>query len=341
MLLPYIWILLTIRGLVGAPEVARAGELVEREAWVMGTRMHVVVEAPTRGAALRATEATLLEVERYDRLLSTWDPDSEIARVNTAPPGIPLSLTPELAGLLEEAEAWAVRSGRRFDPTVGALVDVWDLRGEGRIPTEVDLAEALARTGPEAFALDRRTPAVRRLVPGAWLDTGGFGKGAALRAAARVLKDHGVARALVDLGGQLWAGSEVGEPWPVGIAHPARRHETVAVLEVGGVSVATSGTSERWGEVEGERLGHILDPRTGRPVPAWGSVTVVSPDPLEADVLATALYVMGPDEGMAWALGETDAGVLFAREGDDGLDLTWNEAMERWLAASPAAMVPR
>jgi thiamine biosynthesis lipoprotein len=96
----------------------------------------------------------------------------------------------------------------------------------------------------------------------------------------------------------------------------------VARLEVHGVSVATSGVSER--------PGHLLDPRTGLAAPAWGSVTVVSPDPFEADVLSTALYVMGPERGLAWARAEGVAALFLATE-DAGLRATWTEAIDAWL----------
>jgi thiamine biosynthesis lipoprotein len=96
--------------------------------------------------------------------------------------------------------------------------------------------------------------------------------------------------------------------------------------------VATSGTSERWAQVDGRRLGHILDPRTGRPAPAWGSVTVVHPDPLVADILSTALYVMGPDEGLRWLDDHPGIAALFLDVRDETVIPRWTGAMERWLA---------
>ena len=138
---------------------------------------------------------------------------------------------------------------------------------------------------------------------------------------------------LLDFGGQLVAiGSKpAGSGWPVGVAHPDRREREVARLKLQDRAVATSGESERFVEVEGVRYGHILDPRTGIPVPAWGSVTVVAKDPLVADVLSTALFVMGPDRGSAWAEGLGEIGVLFLSEEGGGLEARWNAAMEPWL----------
>ena len=314
--------------------VAVAGTLPERasrEAWVMGTRALIIAEAADRRRAERATEAALREIERLEGVLSSWDPGSELGLANAAVPGRPVAVSEELALVLGEAETWAVRTGRAFDPTVGALVDVWDLRGGGRTPTDDELAAARAATGPGAV----RVVAGRNVVRSsgrAWIDSGAFGKGAALRAAAEVARKERVDRLLVDLGGQLWAEAGADAAWPIDVAHPRQRDLPVARLEVHGVSVATSGASER--------PGHLLDPRSGRPAPAWGSVTVVSADPVEADVLSTALYVMGPSEGLAWARAHGIA-ALFLESTPEGLRSTATSDMERWLSAPSEASASR
>jgi thiamine biosynthesis lipoprotein len=304
--------------------VSRAGaQVLAREAWAMGTRVHVVVQARERSQAVRASEAVLREIERVDKVLSTWDAASELSAANRAAPGTWVALTPELASLLEEAEGWAHRTGRAFDPTVGALLDAWGLRGAGRTPGALELEAALASTGPHVLALGRGG-AVR--TGAGWIDSGAFGKGAALRSVARTLSFEGVERILVDLGGQVWAVAPVGAPWSVGVAHPRDRDRAVATLLLRDASAASSGTSERGA--------HIVDPRTGMPAPEWGSVTVVSRDPLEADILSTALYVMGPEAGLVWARAQ-GAAALFLSVEERGLRIRWTEEMERWLAERP------
>jgi thiamine biosynthesis lipoprotein len=110
-----------------------------------------------------------------------------------------------------------------------------------------------------------------------------------------------VSDAALDLGGQVLAlGTDPdGRTWQVPVADPRDRGKTVAVLGVTGVSVSTSGDSERSREAGGRRIGHILDPRTGEPAPDFGSVTVVAPTGLVADVLSTAFFVLGPERGLA------------------------------------------
>ena len=329
----------------GAPHEGCARACVERTAWVMGTRLHVVVRHGDRAVATAATEAALREVERLEALLRTWIPDSPMSAVTAAPVGRPTPAPIELVRLLAEAESWARATGRAFEPAVGALVDAWDLRGAGRRPGAAELARALSATGAGAVAADPGAGTVTRSADGAWIDTGAFGKGAALRAAARVLREAGVEAALLDLGGQVLAlGREDADAdadgWTLAVAHPARRTEPVARLRVRDVSVATSGASERWVEVDGERLGHVIDPRDGRPVAAWGSVTVASADALVADALATALFVLGPDAALAWARGRDDVGVLVAEDRGGRPRLRWNDAMIPWLDGATMSTDP-
>ena len=318
----------------------RASQVVTREAWVMGTRLGVVVEATSADQAGRAAENVVLEVERFEHMLSTWHPQSEMHAVNTAAVGSPFTPGAELALLLAEAERYSRISGGAFDTRVGALVDAWDLRGSGVVPTTDALLGALNASGSRAISVDEHTGTVVRHSAAAWMDTGGFGKGAVLRSAAQGLESANIDRALIDLGGQLWAQGSADEPWTVSVAHPIERQHPVVHLAVHGVSVATSGTSERFIEIDGVRRGHILDPRTGQPSPSWGSVTVVSSDPVEADAMATALYVMGPQTGLAWAERQHRLHALFLQEKDGELTASWTRGMEQWFIDPPVALAP-
>lgn len=297
---------------------------VTRTAWIMGTRARIDVEARSRAAAIEASEAVLRELERAETRLSTWREDSELSRLNRAPAGTMVEPDHELAALLAEVASWVERTRGAFDPAVGALVDAWDLRGSGRVPSSDELDAARSASGSSGVDVDRSTGAVTRRVDDAWLDAGAFGKGAALRQARVTLASHRVRSAVVDLGGQITTFGP--EPLTASVAHPTDRHAPVLRLEVTDASVATSGQSERGFDVDGERLGHILDPRTGRPVPAWGSVTVVAPDPLVADILSTALYVMGPDAGLEWAT-RRNVAALFSVPTDTGLSQRMTPAM--------------
>lgn len=324
---------------------------VQREIRAMGTRLRIRVEALDRAAGIRATEAAFDTVRSVESLLSTWHGDTELSRLNGAPVGQAVSLSPGLARILEEVRVWSRETRGAFEPVVGALVDAWDLRGQGRHPSPETLARAVAATGPRALTLSSKGATAVRRDSLAWIDAGAFGKGHALRKASRALKQAGITRGILDFGGQIVTlgrpSSAVdgasGESWRVSVAHPSRRNRPVTDLALEGrASVSTTGGSERFVAPEGRRLSHVIDPRSGRPIRPWGSVTVVATDPLVADLASTALFVLGPDEALAWAADREDLAVLVltasegsgAEEGRTGpspVRARWTPALEAYL----------
>jgi thiamine biosynthesis lipoprotein len=297
----------------------------------MGTVLRIEVAAPSRTSALAASEAAFRAVQRVDGAISSWRRDSDVGRLNASAARRPVH-APELIALIDELTTWSVDTEGAFDPVVGALIEAWDLRGAGRYASAEDVVAALRRTGLRHLRVDAAHDALQWTVDGAWLDAGGFGKGLALRVARAALDSAGVTAARLDFGGQTLAtGSDRHASWLVGVAHPDRRSHSVAALRLQNASAATSGQSERHRELDGQVVGHIVDPRTGYPVSPWGSVTVVSADPMVADIVATALFVMGPDAAMAWARERQDVGVLALEVVDDVLVRRTNQIMEQLL----------
>lgn len=270
----------------------------------MGTVARIRVVATDRSAALAASETALAELQEVEARLSTWHSDSELSRLNHRPADGEHVMSPELAEDLATVRwCWQMTQGA-FDPTVGALVDAWGLRTGGRVPTRREIAAAREASGMER--LSWRAGSIRR-PNGLRLEEGGFGKGSGLRAVMRALaSDPKVISAELDLGGQLAYTGESG-PWTVSVAAPNDRTRPVVALTLDAGSLATSGNSERGLEIAGRRYSHLLDPRTGHPTEDFGSLTVWTADPLQADCLATGLYVLGPDAALEWA--EANSGV--------------------------------
>lgn len=350
-------VLLSVLGLAVVAAVAGAEppQRVERHVSAMGTELTVVVEAAERAAALVVSERAVRAIEAVEARLSTWRPGSELSRLNRAPEGAAVPLSPELGQELAAATACWRRTGGAFDPGVGALVDAWGLREGGRAPSEQELRRGVAASGLRhlelvAAAADDgaagRSIAVRRH-PGLRLEEGGFGKGAGLAAALRELEPflaaaeapaaaaaadappasaatapadgERITGAMLDLGGQVaFLGAPSGSGWAVAVADPRRRDRALLAVTVGGGSLATSGNSERGIEVAGHRYGHLLAPATGLPVADFGSLTVWAADPLLADCLSTGLYVWGADRSLAWAAGEPGVEVLAVEVAADG-----------------------
>jgi thiamine biosynthesis lipoprotein len=292
--------ILAVRALAAEPSAT-----VERRLALMGTRLDLTVAAPDRAAALAASEKAVAALAAAEARLSTWRDDSELARLNRTPVGMPFALSPALADELRAArECWA-ETGGAFDPTVGPLVAAWGLRSGGRLPSAAELRRAVAATGMAGLALDGG--AAVRLRPGVAVEEGGFGKGAGLKAALAALAASGAIAATLDLGGQLALFGPGRRE--LAVADPRRRDRPVVTLAIDRGSVATSGNSERGIRAGGRRRGHLLDPRTGRPAPDFGSLTVWADDPLLADCLSK-LYVLGPERALAWAAAHPGVEVL-------------------------------
>ncbi len=273
---------------------------ITREVYLMGTRATLSTIDSDRPRAVERLETLLRILEQTDAQLSTWRPDSEVSRLNASAGSGPFALSPSLCDTFREIDRWHAETGGAFDPAIGALTAAWDVHGRGRVAGAGRVATALARSGWRRSGFDPAA-CTMALPPGASIDVGGFGKGAALDRARAGMAGTS-AGWMIDLGGQVAAGGAApAEGWPVAIAHPLHRQMPLLSCLVKEGSFSTSGGSERDLHVHGRRVGHILDPRTGRPAAFHGSVTVWHERALAADILSTALYVMGADDGLRWA----------------------------------------
>lgn len=291
--------LLLLAGGIAVSAQETAAVLVTRDVYLMGTRARLSTYAVTRDAGRATLESVLAVLEETEEELSTWRVSSDISSLNRQPVGEPWTATPRLCRLFSEVWDWHSATGGAFDPAIGRLLAAWDIHGEGAVPSASVHAQALASSGMALLAFDRIGCTVTRRADVA-MDVGAFGKGEGLDRAAAVLGDDPW---MVDLGGQISVGGRVPleGSWPVAVAHPQRRDHPALHLRMTSGSLSTSAGSERDLVVNGTRVGHIFDPRTGRPAPFNGSVTVWHGSGLAADALSTALYVMGPEAGLRWA----------------------------------------
>lgn len=287
--------LLLVPALLGG-EAALPG--LDRKVLAMGTELSLRLEGP--GDLHRASEAALAEAIRLEAACSTWDPASAWSRLNAAA-GRPVALDPEWIALLGRVKSWQSRTDGAFDPVLMALVRAWGLREGGRVPEPLRLAQARRASGSGLLELDVAADTARLGHPEAGVEEGAFLKGHALD---RMKAAAGTPAGLLDLGGQLLAW---GRAVPVSVADPLDRQRPRLMLRLRNASLAGSGTSERGR--------HLLDPRSGQPCPAWGSVAVVAAEGLEADLLSTALYVMGPEAGPVWAERHGVAAVFLLNDG--------------------------
>ena len=274
---------------------------VERTVVLMGTTARFAADAADRDAALARLERMVRVVEATEAELSTWRNDSALSELNRQPPGETRAVPAALCGLLGRLEGWQRATAGAFDPAIGSLIDAWGLRAAGRRPGGEELHAARGRAGWRRLGFDREVCSVTRKTD-VRLDAGAFGKGEALDRVRAAERGH-PGGWLIDFGGQVAvAGVADAAAWPLALAHPAQRDRPVAELLLAGGSLATSGGSERRLTLgSGDRIGHVLDPRSGAPVDRPSSVAVWHENAFTADVLSTALYVMGPAAGLDWA----------------------------------------
>lgn len=311
-------VLVLLAGVAHAADPAQ----VTRARWLMGTMF--TASAPLAagddsahvGAAL---DAALDTVAALERRLSNWSVYSELFTLNER--GSMATPSEPLRAVIDSALVWATATGGTYDPTIEPLTRAYDLRGAGRVPDAQVLAAARARVGHARIV--RTGDAID--LGGAWIDLGGIGKGFALDRAAGVLATNGVRDAVLDAGGQR-LGRTPARTW---LADPRDRDRAAARVQLPAGSFSTSTQRERALVVRGRRVGHVLDPRTGEPVPGEASVSVAAASGTRADALSTALLVMGRERAQAYAAAHPELGVLWLEPGKRGLDAyVWNLAID-------------
>jgi thiamine biosynthesis lipoprotein len=271
----------------------------------MGTRYAAVFFAP-HGMATDALAATLFDaVDRVDRQMSSWKPESDLNRLNAAPVGEWVSIPCELMTVLAEALKIGRATKGAFDIGVGALVSAWGFGPGPRQPDQSRIAAASARpraATTEALQLDIATARARKAAP-LTLDLAGIAKGFGVDEMARVMDSFGIRCWLVGIDGEMRARGlkPDGTPWAVAHERPDRHsREAMGVIELTDMAVATSGNYRHWREVDGTLLSHTMDPGTRRPIAnGIASVSILANTCMAADAWATALMVLGAEAGQA------------------------------------------
>ena len=290
----------------------KAGQAAKRDVFAMDTFMTMTAYGPGAEAALEQGEA---EIRRLDSLFSTGKPDSELGRLNQWSQDLEAGagdeqfpLSDEAYGLLERAMELSRETEGAFDPAVYPLMRLWGFagkEGEERTPAKPEDSEIralLPLCRPENVVLSPENHSLEVKVPGTMLDLGGAVKGYASARLMELFREQGVSSALVNLGGnvQVLGTKPDGSLWRIGIEDP-EREGNIAALSLTDTAAVTSGGYERGFEEDGRRYHHLLDPETG--YPAEGgllSVTVLTPDGALADMLSTALFVMGRERAEAF-----------------------------------------
>jgi FAD:protein FMN transferase len=261
----------------------------------MGVDARLVVYAPNQQIAEDACTAAFARIAALDSMMSDYRRDSELMRLCARAGGPPVRVSPDLFLVLRRAQEVARESGGAFDVTVGPLIALWrKARKTAILPDPAALQRTRRLVGWQKLRLTEGARTVRLTAPGMKLDLGGIAKGYAADEAQRVLKHHGITRALVQMGGDIVvSGPPPGtDGWTIRVPN-AGNDQGPADLRFADRAISTSGDTEQFAMIGGRRYSHVVDPRTGVALTNRVQVTLTAPDGLTSDPLSTALCVLG------------------------------------------------
>ena len=269
----------------------RNGTYLERAVYAMGTTVSVSLFGTDRGHLLSATDAAFAELQRLERLLSVYRPDSDIARLNRSAGTDGVVVGTDTLTVLSTAKEFHVRSGGVFDVTIEPLMERWGFRSDRKdeeTQTEKPIIgdHHLHVLGDNTLQLDHDRVQV---------DTGGIAVGYAVDRMIDVLRKYDIDRALINHSGDVYAlGAPEDAPgWQVVVPHPGDARETLMDVYLADRALSTSSNMSNTRQRSGRTMGHIFDPRTEANPTACMSMSVLAPTSCAADAMSTALFISG------------------------------------------------
>jgi len=269
----------------------------------MGTFVQITVAAQGQRQAQRFFAAAFAEIDKVNRTMNDWDPNSEISQLTQTAHLSPVTVSPELFEIIAASVEYSKLSDGAFDITVGPETQLWrQMQQTHQQPSPEVLMAARAKVGYEKLTLDPEKRTVRFAVEGMKLDVGAIAKGYAVDRATEALKQQGAVSGMVDLSGNVRCFGKGITPnglWLIGLQNPRKTDTVLLKLHLNDMSVATSGDYERYVEVDGKKHSHILNPKTSESVGELPSVTIIAPTAMQADALSTTVSVLGKEKGLA------------------------------------------
>jgi len=307
---------------------------VSRDQWLLsgqalGTGFTVKVVVPNQPTVVQEDVAASIRdaIDRVDMSMSTYRPDSELSRFNNHGTEV-FPVSPDLVEVVVEARRVAELSDGAFDITIGPLIDAWGF-GPAPVtqpPDEEDIERLLRDHGFRRLEIDAGAGTLRKDRAGLRCDLSAIAKGYAVDRVSERMSAFGLTEHMVEIGGEVRTSglSADGTSWRIGVERPeSERRGLWRAVELNNAAMATSGDYRNYYEKDGVRISHIVDPRTGHPIRhTLASVSVIHPRCMTADALATALSVLGPEEGQALVESEGLA-ALFLVRGPDGEFTEW------------------
>lgn len=268
---------------------------------LMGSRFDITVVAKQQSEAAVFMAMAVEEITRIEKLISSWDPNSQTSFINKNAGISPVKVPKELFDLIQRCIVISKITDGAFDISYASMDRIWTFDGSMKMmPNNAKILNSVRNVGYKNIRLDTKTQQVFLLKKGMKIGFGGIGKGYAADCAKELLKSKGVHAGIINAAGDMntWGKQANGTPWKVAITNPMDKNKAFATLPISNRAVVTSGNYEKFVLFEGKRYTHIINPKTGMPSSGIISVTIFSDKAELADALATAVFVMGIEVGL-------------------------------------------
>ncbi|MBU1862427.1 MAG: FAD:protein FMN transferase [Candidatus Omnitrophica bacterium] len=298
---------------------------------IMGTVCEITLIDKDKGRRHEAFESAFRILRGIENSMSVFDEGSELNRINTSAFHKPVYVSSDLMFVVEKSIFFSTLTKGTFDITVFPLTELWNAaRQRETIPTPDAIKKCMETIGYENIVVSenaRGRQFVRFKKVGTKIDVGGIAKGYACDLVVASLKGRGITRALVNIGGTIFAfGKPLGKTqWSIGVRDPRSEEKMIKTIFLNEQAISTSGDYEQFFVHEGKRYSHILDPRSGHPADQVISVSVIAPSAMVADALSTSFFVLGIEQGMILATKLQKVETLFIYEKDAIQEITHTE----------------
>jgi len=267
----------------------------------MGNSFDITVVAKNSEEGHQYIDLAVEEISRIEKLISSWDPNSQTSEINRNAGIKPVQINSELLHLVERSIALSIITDGAFDISYASMDKIWQFDGTmKKMPGNVAIKESVSKVGFENILIDKDKSTLFLKQKGMKIGFGAIGKGYAADMAKALLVKKGVVAGIINASGDMntWGKKPDGSEWNVAITNPLNKNKSFAPLPIRDGAVVTSGNYEKYVVFEGKRYTHIIDPRTGYPSSGIISATVFAPKAELADALATSIFVMGVEVGI-------------------------------------------
>lgn len=295
-------ILIVVFALSAVNGIGQGKSAYKRSLILMGTTFEITAISEDEERAKRSIKAAIEEIRRIEKLISSWDVNSQTSLINRNAGVKPVVIDKELFDLIKRSIKVSELTEGAFDVSYAAVDKIWKFDGSMTIlPTDFEVSASVSKIDYKNISLDETKSSVFLKHEGMKIGFGGIGKGYAANKAMQVMKSMGISGGVVNASGDLitWGKQENNGDWRIGISDPKNPDKILAWLVVSEMAVITSGDYEKYFMSEGKRYAHIIDPRTGYPTTGIKSVTIVCPNAELADALATSVFVLGEKDGIS------------------------------------------